>query len=93
VDSQAWTPEVPNRIGIYHAYVRNYTREVRAHKLFISCSGGLTKASDAFFNLWFDVGRHWTAQEICESEEAWWLRKACQRSRCRIIECLPMSLT
>lgn len=51
VDSKAWTPELPERIGIYHSYIRGYNRDVRAHKLFVCCSGGLNRASDAFCNL------------------------------------------
>jgi hypothetical protein len=86
VDSKHWSPEVPERIGIYHAYVRGFNRDQRSHRLFLSCSGGMNKASDAFCNLIIDVGKHWTAHEICESEEAWWLRKGCQRARCRILK-------
>jgi hypothetical protein len=88
VDSRAWTPELPERIGIYHAYIRGFNRDVRTHRLFIVCSGGMSRASDAFCNLVIDVGRHWTAQQICDSQEAWWLRKGCQRSRCRLIKML-----
>ena len=62
VDSQHWTPEVPERIGIYHAYIRGFNRDVRTHRLFMVCSGGLYKASDAFCNMVIDVGRSWTAQ-------------------------------
>lgn len=87
-DSQHWTPELPDRIGIYHAYIRGYNRDVRTHKLFICCSGGLTRASDAFCNVVIDVGQHWTAQEVCDSEEVWWLRKGCFRARCRLIKML-----
>jgi len=87
-DSQHWTPEVPERIGIYHAYIRGFNRDVRTHRLFIVCSGGMTRASDAFCNLVIDVGRHWSAQEVCDSQEAWWLRKGCQRARCRLIKLL-----
>ena len=62
VDSQHWTPEVPDRIGIYHAYIRGFNRDVRNHRLFIVCSGGMARASDAFFNTVIDVGKDWTAQ-------------------------------
>ena len=62
VDSQHWTPELPERIGLYHAYIRGFNRDVRTHRLFIVCSGGMNRASDAFCNLVIDVGRHWTAQ-------------------------------
>ena len=63
-DSKHWTPEVPERIGVYHAYIRGFNRDVRTHRLFIVCSGGMARASDAFCNLVIDVGRHWTAQ-VC----------------------------
>ena len=88
MDSKHWTPEVPDRIGFYHAYIRGFNRDVRTHKMFICCSGGLYKACDQFCNLMIDVGQYWTANEVCESEEAWWLRKGCQRSRCRLIKSL-----
>ena len=88
VDSKSWTPELPERIGLYHAYIRGFNRDVHMHRLFVSCTGGMSRASDAFCNLVIDVGKHWTAKEVCESEEAWWLRKGCQRSRCRLIKSL-----
>lgn len=62
VDSQHWTPEVPDRIGIYHAYIRGFNRDVRTHRLFIVCSGGMARASDAFCNLVIDAGKNCTAQ-------------------------------
>jgi hypothetical protein len=62
VDSQHWTPELPERIGIYHAYIRGFNRDVRTHKLFVVCSGGMARASDAFCNMVIDVGKSWTAQ-------------------------------
>jgi hypothetical protein len=62
VDSQHWTPELPERIGIYHAYIRGFNRDVRTHRLFIVCSGGMARASDAFCNMVIDVGKSWTAQ-------------------------------
>jgi hypothetical protein len=86
VDCKAWSPEVPLSVGVYHAYLRGYNRDVRAHKVFLGCSGGLEKASDAFCNLLIDVGRKWTAREVAESEEAWWLRRACSRARCRLLK-------
>lgn len=88
VDSQHWTPEVPDRIGIYHAYIRGFNRDVRTHRLFIVCSGGMARASDAFCNMVIDVGKSWSAQDVCESQEAWWLRKGCTRARCRLIKAL-----
>jgi hypothetical protein len=86
IDSRDWSPEVPESIGLYHAYIRGYNRDVRAHKMFIVCSGGLEKACDEFCNLMIDVGDKWSVQEVADSEEVWWLRKACQRGRCRLIK-------
>jgi hypothetical protein len=88
VDCKPWHPELPETIGFYHAYIRGYNRDVRIHKLFIVCSGGCNKAADEFCNLLIDVGHRWTAGEVADSEEAWWLRKACQRSRTRLIKML-----
>jgi len=88
VDCKPWSPEVPDTIGLYHAYIRGYNRDARSHKLFIVCSGGCPKACDEFCNTVIDVGGEWTAGEIADSEEAWWLRRACQRARCRLIRML-----
>ena len=88
VDCKPWKPELPESIGIYHAYIRGYNRDVRTHKLFLVCSGGCPKAADQFCNLMIDVGHKWTAGEVVESEEAWWLRKVCQRARCRLLRML-----
>jgi hypothetical protein len=86
MDSAHWTPETPDSIGIYHAYVRTCSNDVRVHRLFIACSGGAAKATDSFCNMVFDIGADCTVAEIAESEEAWWLRKASQRMRCRLIK-------
>lgn len=88
VDCKPWNPEPPETIGFYHAYMRGYNRDVRTHKLFIVCSGGCNKAADEFCNLLIDVGQRWTAGEVADSEEAWWLRRACQRARNRLIKML-----
>ena len=85
VDCKRWTPGLPETIGVYHAYIRGFNRDVRAHKLFVGCSGGLETASDEFCNLLIDVGAKWTAKEVCESVETWWLRKASYRARCGLI--------
>lgn len=88
VDCRQWTPELPDTIGLYHAYIRGFNRDVRVHKLFIVCSGGCPKAADKFCNLVIDVGRNCTSTEMAESEEAWWLRRTSQRARCRLIKML-----
>lgn len=85
VDSKYWTPEVPDRIGLYHAYIKGYNRDVRTHRLYIICTSGTFKACDEFCNLVIDVGGQSTANDVMISEEAWWLRRACQRARARTI--------
>jgi hypothetical protein len=83
VDSKHWTPEVPERIGVYHAYIRGFNRDVRTHRLFIGCSGGMARASDAFCNLVIDVGKHWTAQVTCLEQGGLRARKIHDLGVCR----------
>jgi hypothetical protein len=85
VDAQEWSPEAPFTLGLYHAYIRGYSRDLRAHRLFIVCSGGLDNAADEFCNLLIDVGDKWTAGDVADSVETWWLRRASQRARCRLL--------
>lgn len=85
IDALEWIPEPPDCIGLYHAYVRGFNRDVRAHKLLLVCSGGLPRACDEFANLVADVGKKWTAAQATTSLEAWWLRKACTRARERLL--------
>lgn len=84
VDSKKWLPECPTSMGLYHAMVRGFQKDNRQHKLFIGVSGGCSKCSDSFYNLMIDVGSEWTAGDVANSEEVWWLRKASQRARCKI---------
>ena len=85
VDCHPWNPEVPEFVGIYHAYTRGYNKDNREHRLYIACGGGCTLASDAFYNLLLDLGPSTDIDEIVDSQETWWLRRACYRSRCRIL--------
>ena len=85
-DAQDWVPAPPVTLGVYHAYVRGYSRDLRVHKLFICCNGGLDTAADEFCNLMIDVGGQWTAKDAAESMETWWLRRASQRSRARLLK-------
>ncbi len=84
VDSARWFPEPPQLAGLYHAMVRGYQKDIRQHKLFIGVSGGCPKCCDSFYNLMLDVGSEWAAKDVVQSEEVWWLRKACQRARCMV---------
>lgn len=84
-DSMPWAPELPHRIGIYHAYVRNMTTGRRMHKLYVICSGGCVRAADELYNILLDVGAHITVSEFCGAEEVWWLRCCSHRTRRRLI--------
>lgn len=84
VDFSDWQPELPHSIGLYQAFCRGYQKDLRVHKLFIGVNGGLNRCSDEFYNLLLDVGSEFTCQDVAFSEEAWWLRKACQRARSKI---------
>lgn len=64
---------MPERIGIYHAYIRGFNRDVRTHRLFIVCTGGLSRACDEFSNLVIDIGRNSTAQVPVRSGCSCWL--------------------
>jgi hypothetical protein len=83
-DCMDWKPELPESIGLYHAYVRGFNRDQRHHKLFIVVTGGCDKISDHFFNLSLDVGHEMTCKQVYESEETWYLRKVNQRNNARI---------
>ena len=49
------------------------------------CSVGLDNAADEFCNLLIDVGDKWTAGDVANSVETWWLRRASQRARCLLL--------
>jgi hypothetical protein len=85
ISQQEWKPEMPERVGIYHAYVRGFNKDTRSHKLFIVTSGGCTAMSDAYFNLFVDVRNHMKVQDVVNSEETWFLRNACRRNNARIL--------
>ena len=85
MDTLQWNPDPPVTLGVYHAYVRGYSRDIRSHKMFIACSGGLDAAADEYCNLMIDVGTKWTAKNVAESMETWWLRRAAQRARARLL--------
>jgi hypothetical protein len=79
-----WKPELPESVGLYHAYVRGFNRDQRSHKLFIVVSGGCDRICDSYFNLSLDVGDHMTCKEIFDSEETCYLKKVNQRNNAKI---------
>eukprot|EP00961_Rhodomonas_salina_P164906 2222138-Rhodomonas_salina.3 len=85
-DSQPWKPELPIRVGIYHSFVRGFSKDTREHKVYISCTGGCTLAAESYYNLLLDIGTNTDVDEVVDSEETFWLRNASYRSRCRTIQ-------
>jgi hypothetical protein len=85
-DAKPWICEKPLSIGVYHAYARRF-KDVREHCLFIVCSGGCLTACDQFMNFTSELSScsAATAQELCDSQEVWWLRTLCSRMRGRLI--------
>jgi hypothetical protein len=86
-DAKAWVSEEPVSIGVYHAYARRF-KDVREHCLFIICSGGCRTACDQFMNIAVDLAscNAATTQDLCDSQEVWWLRTLCSRMRGRLID-------
>lgn len=86
LDSAHWTPDEPEMIGLFHGFVKRPGQHAREHRVFVVCVGGLRRACDEFLNLALDIAQtKTTAGELCDSEEAWWLRTACSRSRAALI--------
>jgi hypothetical protein len=85
VDSAPWSAELPQRIGFYHAYVRDMENGRRRHKLYAVCSGGCTRAADELFNVHLDVQNTVCVGDFCCSEEMWWLRSCSHRMRRRLL--------
>ena len=54
-DCKEWMPEMPDFIGLFHAYTRGFNQDSRQHKLFIVTSGGCNMISDHFFNMYLDT--------------------------------------
>lgn len=67
-DCRPWMPEMPERVGIYHAYVRGFNKDTRSHKLFIVTSGGCTSMCDAYFNMFVDVRNNMSVADVFNSE-------------------------
>lgn len=83
-DQTMWSPDVPQKFGVYHAFTRNNSRDTREHKIFIVVSGCLTHAAEELYNLWQDGGEQISCGDFLESQELQWLRKATHRSHNRI---------
>lgn len=84
-DCKMWVPEPPRFMGLYHAYTRNYCEDFRKHKLFIVVGGGCSALSEEYFNIVVGAGDNMSVQELHESVETWWARKANHRATCKLL--------
>lgn len=84
VDQVAWSPDVPSKLGLYHAFTRTNTNDTREHKIYVVVSGCLTHAAEELHNLWLDCCDHITCGQFIESQELQWLRKATHRNHNRV---------
>lgn len=87
-DCRDWKPEMPRMAGIFHAYIKDFRRSTRTHKMFLVVTGGCRLASDIFFNLFTDAQGHVTCGELVDSQEAWYLNNTSQRSNAKILHAI-----
>ena len=73
-DGRDWMPEAPLMVGVYHAYVKTFNNDMRTHKMYIVCSGGCSKISDRYYNLYTDAKNTVTCEDFLNSEESWYLK-------------------
>ncbi len=86
-DCKKWNPDMPELIGLYHAYVRGFNKDTRTHKLFIITSGGCSNLSDKFYNCSMDIrGSKMSVGDVLDSEEAYYLKRINGRNNARILK-------
>ena len=88
IDNDYWIPELSPEgfIGIYHHWNHAKTmNDSKGPSLYIACQSYLPDACLEFADMVRSLGDRCSASDICQSEEAHWLRKACSRNRARLI--------
>lgn len=75
-DARAWSPDVPLRMGVYHAFSRSHVVDRREHRVYLVITGSLRRCADALYNMWEDVKDAVTCREFMECEEVLWMRRA-----------------
>jgi len=83
-DGRVWAEQLPEKVGVYHAFVRKNTKDVIEHKLYIVVSGSLPFADDEMYRLWQDACTSTTCAQFVEAEETQWLRAATVRNHNRV---------
>jgi hypothetical protein len=83
-DRQVWDDQPPERVGVYHAFVRPHTKDSIEHRIFIVLSGSLKFADEELFRLWQDTATYTSCEQLLESEEVQWLKSATIRNHNRV---------
>jgi len=83
-DREVWDEQMPRKVGLYHAFVRPYTKDSIDHKLFLVVSGSLPFIDEEFHRLWQDCNTFTTCEQLLESEELQYLRSATLRNHNRV---------
>lgn len=97
IDSEHWLPELSPEgfIGLYHHWNHHHCEtngQRTGLSLYVVCQSYLPKACLEFADMVRDIGDACTASEVYHSEEAYWLRQACARNRCRMIASVCQSM-
>jgi hypothetical protein len=83
-DNKAWNENIPNKIGLYHSFMRTNTQSAREHKVFLIITGECKFASEELYNLWLDARHSITARQFAHCAELNWLRNATARHHNRL---------
>jgi hypothetical protein len=83
-DRQVWDEQVPNKVGLFHAFVRPHKKDSVDHKLFIIFAGSLKFLDEELHRLWQDTNTYTTCEQFLESEELQWTRAATLRNNNRV---------
>jgi hypothetical protein len=83
-DREVWDEQMPRKVGLYHAFVRPYTKDTIEHKIFIVVSGSVAFLDEEFHRIWQDCNTYTTCQQLLESEELQWYRSTTLRNHNRV---------
>ena len=83
-DNKVWTENIPNKIGLYHCFMRTNAQTAREHQVYIIVSGECKFASEQLYNYWLDARNHITARQFVNCAELNWLRQATARNHNRL---------
>ena len=83
-DQREWVENIPDKIGLYHCFMRTNAQNKREHKVFIVIAGHCINATEELHNLWLDARHTITAKEFMHCAEVSWLRQATIRHHNRL---------